>query len=98
MEAVSTTFGDPKIHRNWGTLEDSVWEDWGSPEGTLGKIRGTTPQNRILLQTLGWSRLQPLISGHVNSPAQKGAMIAELPGKYPVNSAIMTPFWAGEFT
>ena len=44
------------------------------------------------------SRLQPLISGHVNSPAQKGVMIAELTGYFPGNSAIMAPFWAGEFT
>ena len=35
----------------WGTLEDSVWEDWGTEQGRLGE--SPLPVDRILVGILG---------------------------------------------
>ena len=43
------------------------------------QVPGVSSRDLFYPQTLGWSRLQPLSSGHVNSPSQKRSP-AELPG------------------
>ena len=44
---------------NWGTLEDSVWEDWGAPQGRFsGKPHPGTLDRILSCSDLsGWNQL-----------------------------------------